>query len=175
AILNSTVPPDLTALLSGAVHPVNPDDEIPSTLDSVYGLPVGRGAILTDAGGVPLDRVNYPTSVSHGEAVPGNPRVVPNSLMGRYTVYIRNDTAECRMGKFTVDGVAAGGNQIVVVRSEGTASDGRTTVVLEMTMGITANGPTTGPGTIASVLCNSGKNSCDDNNSVLNNVVVNKN
>jgi hypothetical protein len=39
------------------------------------------------------------------------------------------------MGKFTVDGVAAGGNQVVVIRSEGTASDGRTTVVLEMTMG----------------------------------------
>ena len=173
-ILNGPVSPDLTALLGGAGHPGNPDDEIPNTLDSVYGLPVGRGAILTDTAGGSLSHVNYPTSVFHGEAVPGNPRVMPNSLMGMYTVYIRNDTAECRMGKFTVDGVAAGGNQVVVVRSEGTASDGRTTVVLEMTMGVAAGNVTTqGAGGIAAVLCNSGKNSCDDNNSVLNNVVVN--
>ena len=172
-ILNGAVSPDLTALLGGTGHTANVHDEIPNTLDSVYGLPIGRGAILTNTAGVPLFRINYPTSVSHGEAVPGNPRVVPNSLMGVYTVYIRNDTAECRMGKFTVDGVAAGGNQVVVVRSEGTASDGRTIVVLEMTMGISANGPTQGGGGVAAVLCNSGKNSCDDNNSVLNNVVVN--
>jgi hypothetical protein len=94
--------------------------------------------------------------------------------MGIYTVYIRNDIAECRMGKFTVDGVVAGGNQIVVVRSEGTASDGRTNVVLEMTMGVAAtSSDAQGAGGIAAVLCNSGKNSCDDNNSVQNNVVVN--
>ncbi len=173
-ILNGPVTPDLTALLGGAGHVANPEDEIPNALDSVYGLPVGRGAILTDTAGVPLFRVNYPTSVSHGEAVPGNPRVMANSLMGIYSVYIRNDTAECRMGKFTVDGVAAGGNQVVVVRSEGTASDGRTTVVLEITMGGAAsNGTSQGAGGIAAVLCNSGKNACDDNNSVQNNVVVN--
>jgi hypothetical protein len=173
-ILNGPVTPDLTALLGGAGHVANPEDEIPNSLDPVYGLPVGRGAILTDTAGVPLFRVNYPTSISHGEAVPGNPRVVANSLMGIYTVYIRNDTAECRLGKFTVDGIAAGGNAVVVVRSEGTASDGRTTVVLEMTMGgAVSNGTTQGAGGIAAVLCNSGKNACDDNNSVQNNVVVN--
>jgi hypothetical protein len=78
------------------------------------------------------------------------------------------------MGKFTVDGKAAGGNEIVVIRSEGTASDGRTNVVLEMTMGgVGAAGTTQGAGGIAAILCNSGKNSCDDNNSVQNNVVVN--
>lgn len=173
-ILNGPVTPDLTALLGGAGHVANPADEIPSVLDSINGLPVGRGAILTDTSGVSLMRVNYPTSISHGEAVPGNPRVMADSLMGIYTVYIRNDTAECRMGKFTVDGVAAGGNQVVVIRSEGTASDGRTTVVLEMTMGgASSNGTSQGAGGIAAILCNSGKNSCDDNNSVQNNVVVN--
>ena len=152
----------------------NPSDEIPSTLDPIYGLPVGRGAILTDTSGVLLQSVNYPTSVSHGEAVPGNSRVFPGALMGVYTVYIRNDIAECRMGKFTIDGIASGGNKIVVLRSEGTASDGRTKVVLEMTMGGTgAAGAAQGAGGIAAVLCNSGKNSCDDNNSVQNNVVVN--
>jgi len=173
-ILNGPVAPDLTSLLGGVGHVANPADEIPQSLDSVYGLPVGRGAILTDTAGVLLQSVNYPTSVSHGEAVPGNPRVMPNSLMGIYTVYIRNDIAECRMGKFTVDGKAAGGNEIVVIRSEGTASDGRTNVVLEMTMGAAgAAGTAQGAGGIAAVLCNSGKNSCDDNNSVQNNVVVN--
>jgi hypothetical protein len=168
-ILNGPVTPDLAALLGGVGHQSNPSDEIPSSLDSVYGLPVGRGAILTDTSGVPLVRVNYPTSVSHGEAVPGNPAGLSSPLMGIYTVYIRNDTAECRMGKYTVDT-----NQAVVVRSEGVAMDGRTTVVLEMTMGANAGGGTSqGAGGIAAVLCNSGKNSCDDNNSVQNNVVVN--
>jgi hypothetical protein len=173
-ILNGPVSPDLTALLGGAQHVANPADEIPTAVDAVFGLPIGRGAILTDTGGTPLYRVNYPTSVAHGEAVPGNPVGLPAQLMGFYTVYIRNDTAECRMGKFTVDGVAAHGNQVVVIRSEGVANDGRTTVVLEMTMGATGNtGTTQGAGGISEVLCNSGKNGCDDNNSVQNNVVVN--
>jgi hypothetical protein len=173
-ILNGPIKPDLTALLGGAGHLANPTDEIPSQLDSVRGLPVGRGAVLTDTAGVPLVQVSYPTSISHGEPVPGNPQGLTSPLMGIYTVYIRNDTAECRMGKFTVDGEAAGGNQVVVIRAEGTASDGRTTVVLEMTMGGGGgSGAAQGAGGIAAVLCNSGKNSCDDNNSVLNNVVVN--
>jgi hypothetical protein len=173
-ILNGPIAPDLTALLGGTGHVSNPSDEIPSALDPVYGLPIGRGAILTDTAGVSLFRVNYPTSVAHSEAVPGNPQGLANPLMGIYTVFIRNDMAECRMGKFTVDGLAAGGNQVVVIRSEGTASDGRTTVVLEMTMGGGAtSGTSAGAGGIAAVLCNSGKNACDDNNSVQNNVVVN--
>ena len=173
-ILNGPVAPDLTALLGGVGHLPNPADEIPSALDSAYGLPIGRGAILTDTAGVLLLKVNYPTSVAHAEAVPGNSQGLANPLMGIYTVYIRNDIAECRMGKFTVDGVAAGGNQVVVIRSEGTASDGRTTVVLEMTMGSAGtSGAAQGAGGIAAILCNSGKNSCDDNNSVQNNVVVN--
>jgi hypothetical protein len=152
----------------------NTADEIPNSLDSVYGLPVGRGAVLTDTSGAPLLRVNYPTSVFHGEAVPGgNPDGLGVALMGAYTVYIRNDTAECRKGKFTVDGDAAGGNKIVVIRSEGTAVDGRTTVVLEITMGSGIGGGTSGAGGIAAVLCNAGKNACDDNNSVQNNVVIN--
>jgi hypothetical protein len=172
-ILNGPVAPDLTALLGGTGHVHNPADEIPSTLDSVYGQPVGRGAILTDTSGAPLYKVNYPTSVFHGEPVPGNPGGLSAALMGAYTVYIRNDTAECRKGKFTVDGSAAGGNQVVVIRAEGTALDGRTTVALEMTMGAGGGGSTQGAGGIAAVLCNAGKNACDDNNSVQNNVVIN--
>jgi hypothetical protein len=171
-ILNGPVAPDLTALLGGAGHLADPDDEIPVALDPVSGLPVGRGAILTDTGGVSLYRVNYPTTVDHSEAIPGNPNGLSAKLMGVYTVYIRNDTAECRMGKYTVDGTS--GNQVVVIRSEGLANDGRTSVVLEMTMGVSgSNGTTQGAGGISPVLCNAGKNACDDNNSVQNNVVVN--
>lgn len=173
-ILNGPVSPDLTALLGGSGHVSDPADDIPTAVDAVHGLPNGRGAILTDTSGVPLSRVNYPTSVAHAEPVPGNDQGLSSALMGMYTVYIRNDTAECRMGRFTVDGLAAGGNQIVVIRSEGTAIDGRTNVVLEMTMGVgPGGGATVGAGGISSVLCNSGKNACDDNNSVQNNVVVN--
>jgi hypothetical protein len=168
-ILNGPIAPDLTAALGGTGHPANPADEIPTAVDAVRGLPIGRGAILTDTAGVPLLRVNYPTSVAHAEAVPGNPLGLQNPLMGAYTVYIRNDTAECRMGEFIVDV-----NQVVVIRSEGTAVDGQTSVVLEMTMGGGGgNGATQGAGGISQVLCNSGKNACDDNNSVQNNVVVN--
>lgn len=168
-ILNGPVAPDLTALMGGAGHVANASDEIPIALDTVSSQPLGRGAILTDTGGVPLLRVNYPTSVSHSEAVPGNPNGVAAQLMGVYTVYIRNDTAECRMGNFTVDA-----NQVVVIRSEALASDGRTSVVLEMTMGASATGGgASGAGGISAVLCNAGKNACDDNNSVQNNVVVN--
>ncbi|MBN2572972.1 MAG: hypothetical protein JXP73_00265 [Deltaproteobacteria bacterium] len=172
-ILNGPIEPDLTALLGGDGHANQPGDEIPNSLDPVTGLPVGRGAILTDTSGAPLWRVNYPTSVFHAEPVPGNPSGVSAALMGAYTVYMRNDIAECRRGLFTVDGEAAGGNQVVVIRSEGTAVDGRTTVVLEMTMGAGTTGGEQGAGGIAAVLCNAGKNACDDNSSVQNNVVVN--
>lgn len=172
-VLNGPVAPDLTALLGGAGHLANPADEIPNSLDAAHGLPVGRGAILVDSSGAPLFKINYPTSIFHGEPVPGNPDGLSAALMGAYTVYIRNDTAECRRGIYTVDGEAAGGNQVVVIRSEGTAIDGRTTVVLEVTMGAGTGGGAAGAGGIAAVLCNAGKNACDDNNSVQNNVVVN--
>jgi hypothetical protein len=168
-ILNGPVAPDFTALLGGTGHVANTADEIPTTLDPVSGLPVGRGAILTDTAVVPLLSVNYPTSIDHGEAVPGNPKGTPTDLMGTYTVYIRNDNAESRMGNFVIDT-----NKVVVIRSEALASDGRTSVVVEMTMGVTAGAGTAGGvGGIAAILCNAGKNACDDNNSVQNNVVVN--
>jgi hypothetical protein len=168
-ILTGPVAPDFTALLGGTGHVANSGDEIPTTLDTASGFPVGRGAILTDTAGVPLSRVNYPTSVDHGGAVPGNPNGTPTDLMGAYTVYIRNDTAESRMGNFTTDT-----NKVVVIRSEALASDGRTSVVLEMTMGATGGaGTAAGVGGISAILCNAGKNACDDNNSVQNNVVVN--
>ena len=174
-ILNGPSPVDFAALLGGAGHAVYVEDEIPHALDA-RGQPIGRGAIMRDAAGVPLYKVSYPTSVSRTEPIAGdNPNGAPNTFMGSYTVYVRNDTAECRMGKFVVDGPDVSGNQMVVVRSEGTGFDNKTSVVLEVVMGPKGGGTTStkGGGGVNQVLCNSGKNSCDDNNSVINNVVVN--
>ncbi len=174
-ILTGSADIDFAALLGGTGHPAHAADEIPNSLNA-QGRPVGRGAIMWDANGTALFQVAYPDRISHNEAIPGdNPNGAPNAYMGSYTVYVRNDTAECRLGRYLIDGRAAGGNQMVVVRSEGTAFDNQTTVVLEVVMGpggaripapLDVN-PLTG------VLCNSGKNACDDNNSVVANVVVN--
>jgi hypothetical protein len=174
-VLNGPAQVDFPALLGGTGHAAHPADEIPTALDS-KGHPVGRGAIMRDAAGVPLFQVSYPTSVSRTEPIAGdNPNGAPNTFMGSYTVYVRNDTAECRMGKFVVDGPDVSGNQMVVVRSEGTGFDNKTSVVLEVVMGPKGGGTTStkGGGGVNQVLCNSGKNACDDNNSVINNVVVN--
>jgi len=134
-ILNGPSQVDFPAMLGGAGHVAYVADEIPNSLDS-RGQPVGRGAVMRDAAGVPLYKVSYPTSVSRTEPIPGdNPNGAPNAFMGSYTVYVRNDTAECRMGKYVVDGPAVNGNQMVVVRSEGTGFDNRTLVVLEVVMG----------------------------------------
>ena len=173
-ILNGPAQVDFQAMLGGAGHTAHPADEIPHAVDLATGQPIGRGAIMRDAANVPLYQVTYPTSVSRTEPIPGdNPNGAPNTFMGTYTVYIRNDTAECRKGKFVDDG--PNGNQMVVVRSEGTAFDNRTVVVIEMVMGPKGGGGTNqnGAGGVSQVLCNSGKNACDDNNSVINNVVVN--
>lgn len=173
-VLSGAVAPDLDALLGGANHPPYAKDDIPTAIDSL-GRPNGRGAILRDTAGVALYQIPYPTSVTRGEAIPSdNPNGAPNALMGTYTVYVRNDTAECRLGRFTADNSTIGGNGVVIVRSEGLAFDGRTSVVLEATMGPTgATGSTQQAVLNSAALCNSGKNACDDNNSVLNDVVVN--
>ncbi len=174
-ILNGPAQIDFSGMLGGIGHVPHPADEIPTSLDA-NRQPVGRGAIMRDAAGVPLYQVTYPTSVSRTEPIPGdNPNGAPNTFMGSYTVYVRNDTAECRMGKYVSDGPAVNGNQMVVLRSEGTGFDNKTVVVLEIVMGPNGGGTTTtsGAGGVNQVLCNSGKNACDDNNSVINNVVVN--
>ncbi|MDZ4697715.1 MAG: hypothetical protein SGI86_21435, partial [Deltaproteobacteria bacterium] len=93
-----------------------------------------------------------------------------STTMGTYTVWIRNDSAELRQNQFVIDG-----NQSVVVRVQGMAADGRTNVVLEVTLGTLPMGPTdpATPGPPPPVLCNSGKNACDDNSSTQYGIVVN--
>ena len=92
-----------------------------------------------------------------------------SAQMGTYSVFIRNDTGELRQGLFTSDN-----NGTVVLRSVGVAPDGRTTVVLEVTIA-PGSTPTSGSPTSTAnnpVLCNAGKNGCDDNSSVQPAVVV---
>ena len=82
--------------------------------------------------------------------------------MGTYTVWIRNDQTEVRKGMYTNDD-----NDTVVIRSRGVASDGRTNVVLEVTMLptalVTATAGAAGGGLGDD--CVAGKNACDDNSS----------
>jgi hypothetical protein len=162
ALLNAVPAPDVNALLNGTG---NPDDDIPSKLDAA-GLPVGVGAILMDAG-MAVDKIAYPPA-SFGRSA-GTATAPVAVTMGTYTVWIRNDTAECRQGKYLTDG-----NGSVVIRSRGLAPDNLTSVVIEVSMGGTPATPgTTTATSSAPVLCNSGKNACDDNSSSLAGIVAN--
>lgn len=143
--------------LPGSGHPL---DDIPSPAN-----PNGIGAILVDSGGAPVADVAHPPG---GRPVGAVQEFA--ATMGTYTVWIRNDAAEIRQGQFTLDV-----NRAVVIRSQGVASDGRTNVVIEVTMGTLPagmGGPNI-PGPPPPVLCNSGKNACDDNSSVQYGIVVN--
>ena len=162
AILNAIPAPDVAALLKGAG---NADDDIPTKLDA-NGVPVGVGAVLVD-GGTILSKVAFPPASFNRDK--GTATAPVSATMGTYTVWIRNDTAECRQGNYLVDG-----NGSVMVRSRGLAPDNLTTVVIEVAMGGAPGGPpTTTTTSFVPVLCNSGKNSCDDNTSTVSGVVVN--
>jgi hypothetical protein len=162
AILNATPAPNVTALLTGSGDAA---DNVPSTLDA-NGFPIGVGAVLVD-GTTVLKAIAFPpTSFNR---VKGTASAPVSATMGTYTVWIRNDTAECRQGKYLVDG-----NGSVLIRSRGLAPDNLTTVVLEVAMGGDPGAVIDGTSTaFVPVLCNSGKNSCDDNSSTVSGVVVN--
>jgi hypothetical protein len=159
ADLNNVPARNLNQLLAGGMDPAF--DDVPSgTGVDVNGLPSGLGAVYFLANNTRLRDVAYPpASFSRGAASTAN--APQSTTMGTYTVWIRNDTAELRQGNVTTDG-----NGSVVLRARGLAVDGRTEVVLEVTLGAGARPPT--PPT----LCNAGKNACDDNNSTLSGVFV---
>lgn len=165
AILNDPVAPNLPELLLGS-SPGN--DRVPTQVNAVTGQPNGVGAILVDQAGLPLINVAYPPP-TFGRGV-GAVAAPTADTMGTYTVWIRNDTSDLRQGNFTLDT-----NNTVVVRSQGTAADGRTNVVVEVVLGPTpANAPSGAANNIVPPeLCNSGKNACDENNSTLSGIVVN--
>jgi hypothetical protein len=161
AVLNAGV--NVDAMLAGQNASV---DEVPTGLDAA-GRPNGVGAVFMDAA-VPLRNVAFPPA-SFGRTA-GTADAPIASTMGTYTVWIRNDTAECRAGQYTHDA-----NGTVLIRSRGVAPDNLTTVVLEVALGSTPAVPGT-PGVSAGmppVLCVSGKNACDDNSSTVSGVVAN--
>jgi hypothetical protein len=161
AILNAGV--NVDALLAGQ----NPGmDDIPTALDAA-GKPMGAGAVFLD-GTVPLWNISFPPA-SFGRTS-GTATAPIAATMGRYSVWIRNDTAECRAGQFIDDS-----NGTVLVRARGVAQDNLTSVVLEVALGATPAIPGTpgvAPG-LPPVLCVSGKNACDDNSSTVSGVVAN--
>jgi hypothetical protein len=141
-------------------------DDVPTALDA-SGRPTGVGAVFVD-GATALWNVSFPPA-SFGRTG-GTAEAPVAATMGTYSVWIRNDTAECRAGRYTSDG-----NGTVLIRSRGVAADNLTTVVLEVALGATPAIPGT-PGVAAGqppVLCVSGKNACDDNSSTVSGVVAN--
>lgn len=165
AILNDPVAPDLPTVLGG----LNPgSDRVPTQVDPVTGQPNGVGAVMVDQAGVPLLNVAYPPPTFGRDVGTGNAPTATN--MGTYTVWIRNDASDLRQGNYTIDT-----NNTVLVRSQGTAADGRTNVVLEVVLGPTPELIPTGVtnNVVPPELCNSGKNACDENNSTLSGIVVN--
>jgi hypothetical protein len=151
AHLNNAAAINIGALLVGS----NPAyDNVPTGLDAA-GKPNGVGALLVDGGDL-LRNVSFPpASFARGA---GTAEAPVAGTMGTYTVWIRNDTAEARQGLLTSDS-----NRTVVVRSQGLAADGRTSVVLEAVM--TAAGASSPGGAAPIALCYSGKDGCDENSS----------
>lgn len=152
--LNQQVARNMNELLAGGKDATF--DNVPSGtgVDS-NGQPNGIGAIYFYTDNTRLrDVVFPPPSFQRGVgSTANNPQ---STTMGTYTVWIRNDTADLRQGNITTDV-----NGSVVVRSRGLAVDGRTEVVLEVTMG--GGGSTPPPPTV----CTAGKNACDENSSTL--------
>ena len=162
--LNANPNRPMAPLLAGGKDLTN--DNVPTGVDA-SGQPNGIGAIYWFLDNSTATNIAFPPN-TFLRGVGGSG--VQSTTMGNYTVWIRNDTGELRQGKITQDD-----NSTVVVRSRGIAPDGRTQVVLEVTMGA---GATPGckscpPGSAnAPVLCNSGKNACDENSSVQAGIVA---
>jgi len=180
ADLNTNPPRPVDPIIAGAGGSVCDADaslpQIPDSIPTLDGdndawddgknLPNGGiGVVYADTSGRRWCNVTFPTAAS------GIVRTGTTPNMGSYTVYIRNDNMELKKKPPLITDDR---NETLVVRSIGTAPDGRTTVVLEVTMGPGAT-PATPPSSLRDgtpVLCNSGKNACDENSSVQAGVVV---
>jgi hypothetical protein len=199
--------PPVPTMLQGSTSSA---DEVPNKPEDCQGA--ARGAILIDQitpscatspapANCKLQDVTYP-SLDRTADLPVSAGPVARPTMGTYTVFIRQDQADCRMGNYICDfapaapgidgGAGAGGggttgattctvpagvptpNGSLVIRSEGVASDGKTRVVLEVTM-TPSQGTAQATNTPMSALCAAGANGCDDNSSVQNGIVVNSN
>ena len=211
---NQTWVPPVPTMLMGSTTSA---DEVPVSAADCQGA--RRGAILVDKitsncattptpASCTLQNVTYPSLDRTADLPAGTGGAgigtIARATMGTYTVFIRQDQADCRMGNYTcefvpvaagvIDGGAGGGggggtsgattctvpvgvpapNGSLVIRSEGLASDGKTRVVLEVTM-TPSQGAAKANNTPMSALCAAGANGCDDNSSVQNGIVVNSN
>jgi hypothetical protein len=184
--------PDISSLLNGSKTPAGVPlsslglpDAIPTSTDDCLGGPnFQRGAVLREDGVTgcqnPSALFNCPLpSMSN----PNDPSSLTSK--GTYTVFIRQDQAECRLGGnlfgcesratgtsscLDGNGLPVASNQIVVIRSEGTASDKRTMVALEITMSRNRNAPTVNA--MLATVCPAGQAGCDDNASVQQGITV---
>jgi len=124
---------DVAALLRGTTPAV---DDVPTGLDAA-ALPNGAGAIMMDG---PIRMMGVPWPPASFGRTGGSLTAPVASTMGTYTVWVRNDTADCRNGLYTVDS-----NGTVLVRSQGLAPDGLTQVVLEVALGAYPSSKVTPP------------------------------
>jgi hypothetical protein len=176
--------PDISGLLAGTRSPagvligsLSLPDAIPGTggqNDCVGGDNFQKGAILRDEPGAVAGCTSNSAYLNCALTAMTDPND-PNTPVskGRYTVYIRQDQAECRLGSYTCDfpdPACPLNNGIVVIRSEGTASDNRTMVALEVTMTRNPN-PSVANVQLATV-CPAGQAGCDDNASVQQGITV---
>ncbi len=125
-------------------------DNAPNGVDGA-GKPNGIGAVLVDNVG-PLANVAYPPA-SFGRT--GNSA----TIMGSYTVWVRNDLADIRQGNYTTDT-----NNTVVIRSQCVAPDGRINTTVEVTV-VPPLGMAWAP--LAAECLDSGKNNDDANTNTV--------
>jgi len=125
-------------------------DNVPTAVDAT-GKPNGVGAVLVDNVG-PLANVAYPPA-SFGRT--GNSA----TIMGTYTVWVRNDLADIRQGNYTTDT-----NMTVVIRAQCVAPDGRINTTVEVTV-VPPLGTVWAP--LAAECLDSGKNNDDANTNTV--------
>jgi hypothetical protein len=125
-------------------------DNVPTGVDA-SGKPNGVGAVLVDAVG-PLANVAYPPA-SFGRT--GN----SSTIMGNYTVWVRNDLADIRQGSYVTDT-----NMTVVIRAQCVAPDGRINTTVEVTV-VPPLGTVWAP--LAAECLDSGKNNDDANTNTV--------
>ena len=149
---------NITELLGGGRDPSYDNLPTGTGVDGT-GKPNGLGAVYfvtnPDATVTILRDVDFPPATFNRGAGSTTPM---STTMGQYTVWIRNDTAELRQGGM----ITTDTNSTVVLRSRGVAADGRTQVVLEVTMS-----PGLGGG---GTFCYQGKDGCEDNSSTMANI-----
>jgi Tfp pilus assembly protein PilX len=165
-VLNAPAVPDLDAFLRGSNAAI---DNVPTALDATTGQPNGVGSILMEGTAVLRNVAFPPASFGRSAGTADNPLATD---MGTYTVWIRNDLGELRQGAYTDDS-----NGTVVIRSQGISTDGRTNVVLEVTMIPSAllSGTTPTVGGANPGGCYAGKNACDDGSSTQYGLMINLN